>query len=102
MRCSGCGDVTVGIGDVVVRTCVDTGHSSCAFRCPACHKATAQGLNAHVLGYLTDAGVTIARWRLPMELHEPKPDGERFTPDDVLDFHFVLQSGALLSDFGVA
>ncbi len=87
--CPGCGVVRLGARDVTVRVCVDDGSGAYCFRCAICGSAVQHPANLGVCDLLVSAGVERVDWRWPEELTE-RHTGPGFTPDDLLDFHLLL------------
>jgi predicted RNA-binding Zn-ribbon protein involved in translation (DUF1610 family) len=89
--CPSCGDVQLKARDLSVRVCSDTDEGSYAFRCPECGVAVAKDASRRIVDLLVSNGVRMDVWRLPAELAEPH-DGPALCPDDLLDFHLLLQT----------
>lgn len=89
-NCPSCGDVQLRAVDLTVRVCADDEAGSYCFRCPECEKAVAKDASKRIVDLLVDSGVRMQVWRLPAELRE-HPDGPALSPDDLLDFHLLLQ-----------
>jgi hypothetical protein len=60
------------------------------FRCPRCSEAVIHDATSAICALLVSVGVQEEVWHLPAELLEPKT-GAAFTPDDLLDFHLLLE-----------
>lgn len=90
-NCPSCGDVQLTSDDLTVRVCSDTEQGSYTFRCPSCHAAVAKDASRRIVDLLVSSGVRMQVWRLPAELAEVR-DGPALTPDDLLDFHLLLQT----------
>jgi hypothetical protein len=88
--CPGCGDVRLRAGELTVRVCADNGTGSYCFRCPACGRRVSRNASARIVELLASSGVRLERWSHPAELREGR-SGPPFTPDDLLDFHQLLQ-----------
>jgi hypothetical protein len=88
--CTDCGDVELGPGDLVVRLCEDTESGTYVFRCPRCTLPVVHPADRPTVDLLVSSGVRLELWTLPAELVEPRPIGEPFTHDDLLDFHLLL------------
>lgn len=89
--CPTCGDVQLTPTDLVVRVCADDNNGSYCFTCPECGFGVAKDASPRIVELLVSTGVRMDVWRLPAELNESTPDGPRFTPDDLLDFHLLLE-----------
>jgi len=84
------GDIEVTSSELQVLICLDTGDSTYSFLCPSCRLIVNKPAEQHV-GRLVSAGVRVVNWDLPAELSEPK-SGPAITYDDLLAFHFELES----------
>lgn len=89
-QCPSCGDVRLTAGDLTVRVCSDDDSGSYRFRCPGCDTPVSKPASTHVVELLISSGVPLEMWRQPAELSEPR-SGPPLTPDDLLDFHVLLQ-----------
>ena len=89
-NCPTCGDVQLKSGELVVRVCSDDDQGSYCFRCPECTRAVAKDASQRIVDLLVSSGVRLQVWRRPAELNEPRT-GPTLTPDDLLDFHLMLQ-----------
>lgn len=89
-NCPSCGDVQLTADDLTVRVCADDERGSYCFRCPACQRAVAKEASRRIVDLLVSSGVRMQVWRLPAELGETRV-GPPLTPDDLLDFHLLLQ-----------
>ena len=76
--------------ELTVRVCSDDERGSYCFRCPDCRRAVAKDASRRIVDLLVSSGVRMQVWRLPAELHEAH-HGTPFVPDDLLDFHLLLQ-----------
>jgi hypothetical protein len=90
-QCPTCGDVRLTAADLTVRVCSDDDRGSYRFRCPGCEAPVAKPASAHIVELLVSSGVPLEMWRRPAELLENR-SGPPLTPDDLLDFHVLLQS----------
>ncbi len=89
-NCPSCEDVQLGVTDLTVRVCSDTEQGSYTFRCPECGLAVAKDASQRIVDLLVGSGVHVEVWRLPAELTEQRV-GPVLRPDDLLDFHLLLQ-----------
>ncbi len=89
-HCPSCGDVQLRASQLTVRVCSDDDTGSYCFRCPSCETAVAKAASARIVDLLVSSGVRMQVWRRPAELDEAH-DGEPLTPDDLLDFHLLLE-----------
>lgn len=90
-ECHTCGAVRLRVADLTVRVCADDDRGEYRFRCPRCEVAVVHDATAAICALLVSVGVEEEVWSLPAELRE-QHHGPAFTPDDVLDFHFLLDS----------
>lgn len=91
-NCPSCGDVQLTAEDLTVRVCADDERGSYCFRCPECQAAVAKDASRRIVDLLVSSGVRMQVWRLPAELTEQPRLGVPLTPDDLLDFHLLLQT----------
>ncbi len=96
-NCPACGDVQLRASDLVVRVCSDDESGSYTFRCPTCTVAVAKGASKRIVDLLVSSGVRMEVWRLPDELTEART-GPALSPDDLLDFHQMLEGDDWFSD----
>lgn len=89
-NCPSCGDVQLKAADLLVRVCSDDERGSYCFRCPECERPVAKDASRRIVDLLVSSGVRMQVWRLPAELAEAR-SGPTLTPDDLLDFHLMLQ-----------
>jgi hypothetical protein len=82
--------VQLKASELTVRVCSDDERGSYCFRCPECRRAVAKDASRRIVDLLVSSGVRMQVWRLPAELHEVH-HGSAFVPDDLLDFHLLLQ-----------
>ena len=89
-RCPECGDVTLGIDDVTVRTGPDELRDGCyRFSCPVCLGTVTRDATARIVDLLLSAGAPHERFSWPRELDE-RPGGPPLTADDLIDLHVLL------------
>ena len=88
--CPRCDDVVLRPDDLRARVCFDTRETTYCFRCPSCLAPVVKQADERILDALLHAGATPDVWRLPAELTEVH-DGPPRTPDDLLDFHLLLE-----------
>lgn len=98
--CMSCGDVELGVRGVQVLLCATTNEGSYAFRCPQCRAAISKPADARVVDILIAAGVELVVWDMPAELGEVH-EGPPICSDDLIEFHFLLESGGLLESLRV-
>jgi len=96
-NCPTCGDVQLSATELTVRVCADDERGSYCFRCPECRVAVAKDASRRIVDLLVSSGVPMEVWRLPHELTEMHV-GSPFAPDDLLDFHLLLQTDGWFDD----
>ena len=84
------------------------------FTCPSCEDAVEKRADKKIVALLVSAGVDVQRTDgmlmeaeglFDQELDEPveplehASGGPRFTPDDVIEFHFLLEDDRYIDDF---
>jgi hypothetical protein len=89
-ECPGCGAVRLRVPDLTVRVCADDDRAAYRFRCPSCEAAVVHDASPSICALLISVGVREEVWRLPAELREQRV-GPALTPDDLLDFHLLLE-----------
>src|SRR4051794_15775353 len=93
VECGSCGAVRVTLPALTLRMCVETDEWSYCFRCPECGLATARATwDEAAVELLVAIGAPMERWHLPAELGESHLGAPALTLDDLLDFHFLLDS----------
>lgn len=84
-HCPACGEVSLRPGDVQLCAHADAdAESFYAFQCPDCELQVRKCADERVVRLLRSAGVT---WR-----EDPRPTGPPLNPDDLLDFHRLLET----------
>ena len=96
--CGDCGDVELTTADVHVRVCTHEDQSTYSFRCPVCMMTVVKPAEARTVDLLVASGVSYETWAPPLELSEPRGDGDPITHDELLDFHDKLNDDGLLMD----
>jgi len=91
-NCPSCGDIQLRANEIVIRVCTDDDSGSYCFQCPNCQVRTAKNASRRVVDLLVSSGVKMQTWQLPDELHSHPPDAPALTPDDLLDFHMLLET----------
>jgi len=91
--CGECGDVELGTRDLVVRLCEESESGTYVFRCPNCALPVVRPADRSTIDLLVSSGCRLEVWNMPAELIEPRPLGQPFTHDDLIDFHEVLSEG---------
>lgn len=96
-NCPDCGDVAITEADITVRICDYDETGTYYFRCPECFRATSKNASDKIIELLVGTGVHVERWQLPAELGEMRV-GEPWVPDDLIDFHLLLQDDGWFDD----
>ncbi len=94
--CTTCGDVQLGPIDLSVVK-FENGSGSYAFQCPRCNLIATKAATPRIVDLLTSAGVQCSPWTVPAELEEPHA-GLPIGPDDLIDFHSLLNSDHWFED----
>jgi hypothetical protein len=92
VECPDCGVLRITMRELTVLTCVENQCSSYRFRCTTCGLATVHRLDEQATSLLVAHGAAVQTWRLPAELAEHRAVAAQLTPDDLLDFHLLLQT----------
>lgn len=87
--CPTCGEVELTPDDIELRVCNDAPASSYLFECPMCSSVVRKPADDRVIQLLISGGVQAVVWENTAEATD-RPDGPKFTKDDLLDFHLLL------------
>ncbi len=91
-ECPSCGDVRLRPADLTVRLfAADDDGGVYTFVCPKCAEWVTRKASARIVALLVSAGVRRDVVSPPAEAFEPH-SGPPIDNDDLLDFHFLLQS----------
>ena len=97
-ECPDCGDVSLGIDDLTVRTATDgVTQAEYRFLCPSCGRQVTRAAGERIVDLLLSAGAPSEVWTWPAELRE-RPGGPPLTPDDLLDLHVLLERDRWFDD----
>ena len=96
--CPACGEVDLQPADVTLRLVRrhdgDVAEGSCyRFACPACLELVTKPADERIAQLLQTGGVEVeteAAHKRPLHPEFP-PDGAALTPDDLIDFHLLLE-----------
>ena len=88
--CPTCGEVELTPDDIELRVCTHAPASYYQFVCPLCSEEVQKPADDRVVQLLISGGVPATVWELPQEVRESH-EGPAFTPDDMLDFHLLLE-----------
>ncbi|MGH2820293.1 MAG: hypothetical protein ACRDJ5_06545 [Actinomycetota bacterium] len=89
--CSGCGEVDLTADDIILRIGATKSVNSYGFTCPECGEFVEKPADDRIVRLLLSGGVMPVPVHVPAEALEVR-EGPRFTYDDLLDFHQLLQS----------
>jgi predicted RNA-binding Zn-ribbon protein involved in translation (DUF1610 family) len=111
--CPRCGEVDMGPESILLSVRANGREGSYRFTCPGCDDAVEKRADRKIVALLVSAGVDIDRGddlaaRHPdlfddetVEPLEQAPEGPAFTPDDVIEFHYLLEDDAYIREFFV-
>ena len=94
--CPACGEVGLTPGDIELRASSDPddGSSFYAFTCPSCTSRVRKPADSRVVRLLASGGVELRELGPPPRRLSERFAGPRFTYDDLLDFHALLEGDA--------
>ncbi len=93
--CPTCGEVDLTAEDIELRISATEDGSEYGFECPMCVSLVWKPADARIIQLLISGGVKASV--LDEEL--ARSDAPSFTYDDLLDFHFALESDSILEQF---
>jgi predicted RNA-binding Zn-ribbon protein involved in translation (DUF1610 family) len=97
-QCPDCGDVSLEIADLTVRTYTDgVTRAEYRFPCPGCGRLVTRAASERIVDLLLSAGAPCEEWTWPAELRD-RPGGPPLTPDDLLDLHVLLDDDGWFDD----
>jgi hypothetical protein len=96
VACRGCGDLPIGLADVVLRLCEDDLSAAYRFRCPRCGLVQLEDAGLAAAAALLDADVDTEWWCLPDRSAE-HPSGQPITAEDVSAAALVLEDEQALA-----
>lgn len=67
------------------------GEGTYSFVCPVCEEVVEKRADRKIVTLLRSAGVETTSRPAVAEVEDTRPGGAPFTPDDLIDFHFLLQ-----------
>ena len=106
-KCPSCGDVDMAADDISLLLTSSGDRGEYGFTCPECFVEVSKPANRKTVALLIAAGVEPAKLDedvdvelpvLPLEDRAPDLDAPRFTLDDVIAFHFLLEDDTVLED----
>jgi endogenous inhibitor of DNA gyrase (YacG/DUF329 family) len=97
-NCPACGDIQLTATELTVRVCSDDDRGSYWFSCPECERPVTKDASPRIIELLVSSGVRKQVWRLPAEVREPHYSGSALTPDDLLDFHLLLERDGWMAE----
>ena len=93
--CPDCGEVEMEAHSIQLNVREEEGEGSYSFTCPVCSNLVEKPADRKVVMLLLSAGVDVSRMEdgtpAPTPPLELRPDGPPLTPDDLIDFHFLLE-----------
>jgi predicted RNA-binding Zn-ribbon protein involved in translation (DUF1610 family) len=87
--CPSCGEVGLTPDEIELRVDQSGDGSFYAFTCPACLEVVRKPADDRIVRLLSSGGVQALDLGQPFG---PRPGGPRFTHDDLLDFHTLLET----------
>ena len=97
-NCPACGDIQLTAAELTVRVCSDDDRGSYWFSCPECERPVTKDASPRIIELLVSSGVRKQVWRLPAEMREAHYTGAPLSPDDILDFHLLLERDDWLAE----
>jgi predicted RNA-binding Zn-ribbon protein involved in translation (DUF1610 family) len=104
--CPRCGEVDMGPEAIMLSVRDNGQEGSYRFRCPSCADDVQKRADRKIVALLVSAGVDIDQvdgQELLFDQEDPRarslPSGPRFTADDVIEFHFLLQDDRYIEEF---
>jgi predicted RNA-binding Zn-ribbon protein involved in translation (DUF1610 family) len=91
-NCPRCGEVEMEASLVLLTLHGREGEGTYSFVCPVCEEVVEKPADRKIVTLLRSAGVETAQGPAFAQVEEGRPEGPPFTLDDVIDFHFLLQS----------
>lgn len=92
VECIDCGAVMLPLDALHVECFVGMPRASVAFVCRRCNRRGAAWVESRELWVIAAAGAALHVSSRPAELDEPHAPGAALTADDLIDFHFVLET----------
>jgi predicted RNA-binding Zn-ribbon protein involved in translation (DUF1610 family) len=109
--CPRCGEVDMGPESILLSVRSNGREGSYRFTCPECEDAVEKRADRKIVALLVSAGVDIDRGDDLSSRHpelfdvehestlEQAPQGPAFTPDDVIEFHYLLEDDTYIREF---
>jgi predicted RNA-binding Zn-ribbon protein involved in translation (DUF1610 family) len=109
--CPRCGEVDMGPESILLSVRANGREGSYRFTCPECEDAVEKRADRKIVALLVSAGVDIDRGADGLPSRHPElfddegpdelavPQGPAFTPDDVIEFHYLLEDEAYIREF---
>jgi predicted RNA-binding Zn-ribbon protein involved in translation (DUF1610 family) len=108
--CPRCGEVDMGPESILLSVRANGREGSYRFTCPECEDAVEKRADRKIVALLVSAGVDIDRGGDELPMRHPElfddgadeqlaPQGPAFTPDDVIEFHYLLEDEAYIREF---
>jgi hypothetical protein len=111
--CPRCGEVDMGPEAISLAVRSNGREGSYRFTCPSCEDDVEKRADRKIVALLVSAGVDISRSEMEagfapelfddeddVEPREPRePPAPRFTADDLIEFHYLLEDESYIRDF---
>ena len=109
--CPRCGEVDMGPESILLSVRSNGREGSYRFTCPECDDAVEKRADRKIVALLVSAGVDIDRGDEVASMHPelfdlettqpqgPDPTAPSFTPDDVIEFHYLLEDDTYIREF---
>jgi hypothetical protein len=102
VTCRRCGDVSIGLSQLVLRFCEDDLSAAYRFRCPRCDLVQLEDASFEAATALLDAAATTEWWSLPADVGEQPTSGAPITPAEVAGLALVLgDDDAVAAELGM-
>jgi hypothetical protein len=95
--CPGCGEVDLTADDILLRIGATQTVNTYGFNCPDCSEFVEKAADDRIVRLLLSGGVMPVPVHVPAEALEIR-SGPPFTPDDLLDFHEMLEREDWMDD----
>jgi predicted RNA-binding Zn-ribbon protein involved in translation (DUF1610 family) len=109
--CPRCGEVDMGPEAISLAVRSNGREGSYRFTCPSCEDDVEKRADRKIVALLVSAGVDIRRGEMEAagfapelfdeaeELEPRQPTAPRFTADDLIEFHYLLEDESYIRDF---
>ena len=91
--CPSCGEVELAADGVLLALRTGKDEGTYSFVCPGCRQVVRKPADRNIVALLMSAGASVEDdGETADAAPESRPGGPPFTSDDVIDFHFLLES----------